>query len=196
MTDGLLAHHVFPNADLDAGIAPIAGRTLLTGGAPCYDVYETADGGWLAIGALELKFWSAFCDAAALADLRERHWTLGLAPGSTESDAVAAQVAARIGQKSRAEWEAVFAGVDACVTPVLTPAEARAHPHHHARRLLHRRGKVTAIGPLAAIDGAGIADGPAPRAGEHTREVLAELGLDANHVAAMFAARTAAEADR
>jgi len=196
MTDGLLVHHVFPHADLDAGVVPVAGRTLLTGGAPCYGVYETADGGRLAVGALELKFWSAFCDAAGLANLRERHWALGLAPGSAESDAVAAQVAARIRQKSRAEWEAVFAGVDACVTPVLTPAEALAHPHHHARRLLHRRGKVTAIGPLAAIDGNGIADGPAPRAGEHTREVLAEVGLDANHIAAMLATRTAAEADR
>jgi len=196
MTDGLLVHHVFPHADLDAGVVPVAGRTLLTGGAPCYGVYETADGGRLAVGALELKFWSAFCDAAGLANLRERHWALGLAPGSAESDAMATQVAARIRQKSRAEWEAVFAGVDACVTPVLTPAEALAHPHHHARRLLHRRGKVTAIGPLAAIDGNGIADGPAPRAGEHTREVLAEVGLDANHIAAMLATRTAAEADR
>jgi len=196
MTDGLLVHHVFPHADLDAGVVPVAGRTLLTGGAPCYGVYETADGGRLAVGALELKFWSAFCDAAGLANLRERHWAIGLAPGSAESDAVAAQVAARIRQKSRAEWDAVFAGVDACVTPVLTPAEALAHPHHHARRLLHRRGKVTAIGPLAAIDGNGIADGPAPRAGEHTREVLAEVGLDANHIAAMLATRTAAEADR
>jgi len=196
MTDGLLAHHIFPHADLDVGVVPVAGRTLLTGGAPCYDVYETADGGWLAVGALELKFWQAFCDAAGLAGLRGRHWSLGLVPGSTESSEVAAQVAARIRERSRSEWEADFAAVDACVTPVLTPAEALAQPHHHARGLLHRRGRVTAVGPLAAIDGRGIAEGPAPRAGEHTREVLAGLGLDANHIAAMLATGTAAEADR
>jgi crotonobetainyl-CoA:carnitine CoA-transferase CaiB-like acyl-CoA transferase len=196
MTDGLLVHHIFPHSDLDAGVTPEAGRTLLTGGAPCYDVYETADGRHLAVGALELKFWQAFCDAAGLAPLRDRHWALGLAPGSAESDAVAAQVAARIRECSRSHWEQVFAKVDACVTPVLTPAEALAHAHHRARGLLHRRGRVTAVGPLAAIDTVRIAEAPAPRAGEHTREVLAELGLDANHIAAVLAARTASEAER
>ncbi len=196
MTDGLLAHHIFPHGDLDAGEVPVAGRTLLTGGAPCYRIYETADGRHLAVGALELKFWQAFCDAAGLAHLRGAHWALGLKPGSAASDEVAARVQARIGEKSRREWEDLFAAVDACVTPVLTPAEALAHPHHHARGLVHRRGGVTAVGPLAAIDGHGIADDGAPRAGEHTRELLAELGLDANHIAAVLATRTAAEANR
>ena len=196
MTDGLLVHHVFPHGDLDAGHAPVAGRTLLTGGAPCYRIYETADGRHLAVGALELKFWQSFCDAAGLPHLRQAHWALGLAPGSAASDHVSAQVQARIREKSLGDWEAQFAAVDACVTPVLTPAEALAHPHHHARGLVHRRGSVTAVGPLAAIDGHGIAEGGAPRAGEHTRELLAELGLDANHIAAVLAARTAAEADR
>jgi crotonobetainyl-CoA:carnitine CoA-transferase CaiB-like acyl-CoA transferase len=196
MTDGLLVHHVFPHGDLDAGHTPVAGRTLLTGGAPCYRIYEAADGGHLAVGALELKFWQAFCDAAGLPHLREAHWARGLAPGSDAADEVSAQVQARLRAKSRSEWEALFAAVDACVTPVLTPAEALAHPHHRARGLVHRRGSVTAVGPLAAIDGHGIAEGGAPRAGEHTRELLAELGLDANHIAAVLATRTAAEADR
>jgi alpha-methylacyl-CoA racemase len=196
MTDGLLAHHIFPHGDLDAGCTPVAGRTLLTGGAPCYRIYETADRRHLAVGALELKFWQAFCDAAGLPQLRDRHWALGLAPGNAESGEVTAQVEARIRARSLQQWEEIFAAVDACVTPVLTPAEALAHPHHHARGLVHRRGSVTAVGPLAAIDGHGIAEARAPRAGEHTRELLAELGLDANHIAAMLATRTAAEAER
>jgi len=196
MTDGLLVHHIFPHGDLDAGRTPVAGRTLLTGGAPCYRVYETADGQHLAVGALELKFWQAFCDAAGLAPLREQHWARGLAPGSDASNAVTTTVAGRIREKTRREWEEVFAGVDACVTPVLTPAEALAHPHHHARGLVHRRGSVTALGPLAAIDAHGIAEGTAPRPGEHTRELLAELGLDDRAVAAVLAARAATEADR
>jgi len=196
MTDGLLVHHIFPHADLDAGQVPVAGRTLLTGGAPCYKVYATSDGGHLAVGALELKFWQAFCDAAGLAGLREAHWALGLAPGSEASDEVARQVASRIGEKTRAEWEAVFAEVDACVTPVLAPAEALSHPHHHARGLVHRRGGVTAVGPLAAVDGLAIAEGRAPRAGEHTRELLAQLGLDEGAIAAVLRARAATEAER
>ena len=195
MTDGLLVHHIFPHADLDAGQVPVAGRTLLTGGAPCYNVYATSDGRHLAVGALELKFWQAFCDAAGLAELREAHWGFGLAPGSEASEAVTRRVAARIGEKTRADWEAVFAGVDACVTPVLTPAEALAHPHHQARGLVHRRGAVTAVGPLAAIGELRIAEGRAPRAGEHTRELLAELGLDQAAIAALLAARAASQAE-
>jgi alpha-methylacyl-CoA racemase len=195
MTDGLLVHHIFPHGDLDAGRTPVAGSTLLTGGAPCYRVYATADGQHLAVGALELKFWQAFCDAAGLADLRDRHWSHGLAPGSDESDAVAARVAERIGRSTRAEWEAVFATVDACVTPVLAPAEALAHPHHHARGLVHRRGDVTAVGPLARIDGHGIAEGRAPQAGEHSREVLAELGLGEAAIDRLLANRTAVGTD-
>ena len=194
MTDGLLVHNVFPLGDLDAGRTPRAGRTLLTGGAPCYDVYPTADGGYLAVGALELKFWQAFCDAAGLAELRDRHWAMGLAPGSEASDEVAQQVAARVRSRTRRQWEEVFDGVDACVTPLLTPAEAIAHPHHRARRLVHRRGGVTAIGPLARIDDLGIAEAGAPRAGEHTRELLAELGLDEAAIAAVLAGRAAIQA--
>jgi crotonobetainyl-CoA:carnitine CoA-transferase CaiB-like acyl-CoA transferase len=196
MTDGLLVHHIFPHGDLDAGRTPVAGKTLLTGGAPCYRLYETADGQYLAVGALELKFWQAFCDAAGLAQLREQHWARGLAAGSDASNAVTMTVAARIREKTRQEWEEVFAGVDACVSPVLTPAEALAHPHHHARGLVHRRGNVTAVGPLAAIDGQGIADAGAPRPGEHTRELLSELGLDENAIATALAAGAAGRPDR
>ena len=191
MTDGLLVHHIFPHGDLDSGQTPVAGQTLLTGGAPCYRIYETADGKHLAVGALELKFWQAFCDAAGLAELRGQHWALGLTPGTDPSAAVTRRVADRLRAKSRAEWEAIFAAVDACVTPVLTPAEALAHPHHHARGLIHRRGSVTAVGPLAAIDSGGIAPGRAPQAGEHTRELLAELGLDEQAIATSLATRAA-----
>ena len=195
MTDGLLVHHVFPHGDLDSGCTPVAGATLLTGGAPCYRTYDTADGRQLAVGALELKFWQAFCDAAGLPDLRDRHWALGLAPGSREAEEVAHQVAARVRGKTLSDWEAVFARVDACVTPVLTPAEALAHPHHLARGLVHRRGQVTAVGPLAAIDAHGIAERRAPRAGEHTCELLTELGLGPTEVAALLAARAVVGAD-
>jgi len=194
MTDGLLVHNIFPHGDLDAGQVPIAGKTLLSGGVPCYRIYETADGQHVAVGALELKFWQAFCDAAGLPELRNQHWALGTAPGSAESNEALRKVAATMGQKTRREWEAVFADVDACVTPVLTPAEALAHPHHRARGLVHRRGKVTAVGPLAAIDDLGIAEARAPRAGEHTRELLSELGLDESAIAAKLAARAASQA--
>ncbi len=196
MTDGLLVHHIFPHGDLDSGQIPVAGCTLLTGGAPCYRLYETADRNYMAVGALELRFWQRFCDAAGLSELRDQHWSRGLAPGSAESAHVTAQVAARMLERARAQWEATFKDVDACVTPVLTPAEALAHPHHQARGLLHRRGSVTAVGPLARIDAHGIAAGAAPTAGQHTNELLAELGLDSKLIAALRADGTIAEPNR
>jgi len=178
MTDGLLVHHLFPVGDLDAGQTPIAERTLLTGGAACYGVYETADGQYLALGALELKFWQSFCDAAALPELKSHHWSLGEAPGSAESLATRSLVAARLRERTRAQWEGVFAHVDCCVTPVLTPAEALAEPHHRVRGLVRRRGQVTAVGPLAQISGHSLDVRAAPRAGEHSVALLRDLGYD------------------
>ena len=67
---------------------------------------------------------------------------------------------------------------------------------HPRRPRSHRRGGVTAVGPLAAIDGLAIAAGRAPRAGEHTRELLVELGLDEGAIAAVLQARAATEAER
>jgi crotonobetainyl-CoA:carnitine CoA-transferase CaiB-like acyl-CoA transferase len=176
MTDGLLAHHFFPHADLDAGSTPRAERTLLTGGVACYRVYRTADDRHLAVGALEHKFWAAFCAAAGLPDLVERHWAHGEAPGTDAARDTTARVAARIAEKTLAEWEGVFASVDCCATPVLTPAEALAHPHHNARGLVRKAGAVTEVGPLAQVSGHRWSPAPAPAQGEHTRAILAGLG--------------------
>jgi crotonobetainyl-CoA:carnitine CoA-transferase CaiB-like acyl-CoA transferase len=178
MTDGLLAHHYFPHADLDAGGEPQAQRTLLTGGVACYRVYRTADGRHLAVGALEFKFWKGFCTAVGLADLVERHWTCGEAPGSDAARDTIARVAERIAQRTCDAWVQVFATVDCCVTPVLTPAEALAHPHHRARGLVRSQGEVTEVGPLAQMSGHEWIPAAAPAQGEHTRAVLAQAGWD------------------
>jgi len=193
MTDGLLAHHFMPHSMLDAGKTPRAGETLLTGGVPCYGVYQTMDGKHIAVGALELKFWQNFCDAADLAELRDQHWARGQVPGSAAAQAATARVAARILQRSRSDWEAIFAKVDACVTPVLTPAEALAHAHHKARDLIHRRGKATLVGPFAKMPGAALVDRPAPGLGQHTREILGELGYRAAQIDALLEAGTVRE---
>ena len=187
MTDGLLVHHLFPVADLDAGVTPIAERTLLTGGAACYGVYETSDAQYLALGALELKFWQSFCDAAGLSELKPHHWSLGEAPGSAAARATRERVATCLRSRTRAQWEAVFAEVDCCVTPILSPAEALAQPHHHARGLVHKRAAVTAIGPLARISGHALDVQPAPSAGEHSALLLRELGYDEAAIEKLFA---------
>ena len=103
-------------------------RDLLSGGAPCYGAYRTADGRHMAVGALEMKFWAALCAALEHPQWIERHWSKGLVPGSAESMALRAEVGAVFARRTMAEWTAVFEHVDACVTPVLRLDEALAHP--------------------------------------------------------------------
>ncbi|TXS43960.1 CaiB/BaiF CoA transferase family protein, partial [Streptomyces sp. t39] len=104
------------------------GRNLLDGGCPYYGVYETADGGWMAVGALEPQFYEVFVallglDGEDLPDRADpRNW-----PG------LHALFTTRFAAASREEWTAVFEGTDACVAPVLSLHEAAGHAHLTAR---------------------------------------------------------------
>lgn len=189
MTDGLLAHQFFAHASLDGGEAPVAGRTLLSGGAACYRTYRCRDGGDIALGALELKFWRNFCDGVGLAPLRDRHWSLGEAPGSDAAAQTAAEVAARLAERTRDDWASLLAFSDACVTPVLTSQEALAQPQYAARALVHGRGDVTLVAPLAHVGEHRPALPDAPRAGEHAAQILAEAGYSADQIQALIAAQ-------
>jgi len=113
------------------GHDPQPGRDILSGGLPCYSTYRTADDRYLAVGALEPKFWQAFCTAVGRPDLVARGWDMG-----PKRDAAVAEVGATIATKTLAEWEAVFAHVDACVAPVLTLAESLVHPNAQARGMV------------------------------------------------------------
>jgi crotonobetainyl-CoA:carnitine CoA-transferase CaiB-like acyl-CoA transferase len=129
MSHEVLRHHVLATVALQAaGRTPAPGRDLLSGGAPCYAIYRTADGRHLAVGALELKFWQALCAAIVRPDWAERHWTRGLAVGSPEAIALRAELAAVFETRPLADWAAVFETVDACVTPVLRLDETLRHP--------------------------------------------------------------------
>ncbi|MFD1830722.1 CaiB/BaiF CoA transferase family protein [Streptomyces desertarenae] len=103
------------------------GVNLLDGGCPFYGVYETADGGWMAVGALERPFYDEFARLLGLdAD----------APGRDDParwNELREAVAARFRTRTRREWTEVFDGTDACVAPVLSLREAPAHPHLAAR---------------------------------------------------------------
>jgi alpha-methylacyl-CoA racemase len=121
MTDGAHAMLVMPYARLGLVDEDVSrGRDLLAGSVPCYDVYATRDG-HLAVGALEPKFWMAFCAATELVDLASD----GLSTGEAGA-AVRARVAARLAEKTTAEWTEVLTPFDCCVEPVLKPEEARA----------------------------------------------------------------------
>jgi len=141
MTHGLHAQLVMPQATgqlmqpLLGGHWPGAGQDLLNGALPCYNLYACADGRTMAVGALEHKFWRGVCEVLERPDWVDRHWQRGLLPHSAGSRALHDEVAAVFRSAPMATWAARFEGADACVTPVLTLDEARAHPLFQGERV-------------------------------------------------------------
>ncbi|MBB3675096.1 alpha-methylacyl-CoA racemase [Modestobacter versicolor] len=161
------------------------GVNLLDSGAPWYDVYETADGRHLAVGALEPHFYAQLLDRLGLTDVAPDR-------AGADPEALRGLLAGTIRQRTRDEWVTVFEGSDACVAPVLSFAEAREHPHLAARQTyLERDGVVQpAPAPRFSRTPATLVRPPA-RAGEHTRAALADWGID--DVDALLAAGAVAE---
>jgi alpha-methylacyl-CoA racemase len=189
----------------DGGWTDRRGANLLDGGAPFYSVYATSDGRHMAVGALEPKFYATliellYAPSGPPAGLPGQHEMDRWAE-------LRSALAARFATRTQAEWTAVFEGTDACVAPVLPMREAPAHPHLAARGTYievdgvpqpapaPRFGPAAAspAAPAAPASPAAPAGSPAPVApaspaalragripvpGEHTREVLTELGMD------------------
>jgi alpha-methylacyl-CoA racemase len=154
------------------------GTNFLDTGAPFYDVYETADGKYVAIGAVEPQFY---------AELMKR---LGLDfdPAKQYDKASWAEekerLAAVFRTKTRDEWCELLEGADACFAPVLTPLEAPEHPHNRVRRtFLELAGAPQpAPAPRFSRTPAAVPD-PAMHAGDDTERVLGRWGLGAGDVA-------------
>jgi alpha-methylacyl-CoA racemase len=108
------------------------GTNFLDGGSHFYNVYETADGKWMAVGAIEPQFYRELLRVLGLED-DGRQWDKDGWP------AAKIRFAARFADRSRAEWEAAFTGTDACVAPVIAPDEVETHPHTAAREVVIRR---------------------------------------------------------
>lgn len=192
MTEAVFAHHFFAHMALDAGATPAPAAELLTGGVACYRCYQTVDEKWLAVGALEMKFWKNFCTAVGLPQLTPRHWSLGEAPGSTAARDTIGLVAAHLRSQSLQHWIEKLAEADACVTPVLSPAAARSHAQVLARQVVRvdDRG-VTHVTPFARIDRWQPELRRAPAQGQHTIEVLRELGLRDDEITALVSSGAA-----
>jgi len=159
------------------------GTNMLDTGSPWYDSYETSDGRWLAVGAIEPQFYAQLLEGLELAgeDLPEQHDRDGW-PELRE------RFATVIRTRTRDEWEQHFADFDACVAPVLDPVEAPSHPHNRARATFREIRGVPQPAPAPRFSGTPLAD-PAPpeHAGERETHVLEAWGLSRDEVAGLVA---------
>ena len=159
------------------------GANLLDSGAPFYDTYETADGRHVAVACLEPQFFAEFARLLPLGEPFASHqYDAALWPG------MRAAIEARIKERSRDDWAALFADTDACVAPVLTFTEAVDHPHNRSRRTHLKVGDLTrpAPAPRFSRTPAEVA-GPSTRNAAATVKALARLGLDEAEIAALRA---------
>jgi crotonobetainyl-CoA:carnitine CoA-transferase CaiB-like acyl-CoA transferase len=182
MTDGV-ASLLAPIVAMTAagGSAPRRGGEMLSGGIPCYRTYETSDHRYVSVGALEPKFWSQVVEAVGHPELLTDAFATG-DRGALVMQTLEQAFAAR----PFAEWREVFAGLDACVEPILTVDELIHDAHLVARRSI----AVMADGAVQVKPPTSPAIHPevhAPRLGEHTRKLLTEAGLTARELDALEA---------
>ncbi|MFE0801031.1 CaiB/BaiF CoA transferase family protein [Streptomyces sp. NPDC058812] len=148
------------------------GANLLDGGCPFYGTYETADGRYMAVGALEQRFYAEFMELLGIPDR---------APARDDMarwGELRAAIAARFRSRTREEWTAVFADSDACVAPVLSLREAPHHPHLAARGTFTDHGGITqpAPAPRFSVTPTDVRTGPA-RPGADTEAVARDWDL-------------------
>ncbi len=153
MTDAVFAHNLMPAVAVNNVGRPAApGRDLLTGGVPCYNLYRTSDDRFMAVGALERKFWEACCNVLERPDLKPHHWEHGQEIGGSDAMAVKAELDQIFATKTLAQWTQQFDPADCCVTPILRMDEAMRHPLFTERRMVQARqhpteGAYTALAP-------------------------------------------------
>jgi alpha-methylacyl-CoA racemase len=160
------------------------GTNMLDGGAPYYDTYETADGRYVAIGALEPKFWTALVELLELdpAQLPANRFDQEQWPALREV------IGAAVRRRTRDEWSALSADSDACLAPVLAPEEAADHRHNKARESFVELAGIVQPAPAPRFDRTptSVPSAP-PLPAEHTDQVLAELCLSTDEIATLRA---------
>lgn len=181
MTDAVVAFSQAVAPDALRGAAPRPGETPLTGEYPCYGVYEASDGNYVTFGALEPKFFEAFCAAIDRPELADEH----MSDDPAVRAALRAELESIFAERTRDEWVSSLADVDTAFGGVYTPEEALEHPQIEARGYVRgpddgapRVGFPVRGSDVPRQDGRDL-----PGHGEHTEAVLEAAGYDAEAVA-------------
>jgi alpha-methylacyl-CoA racemase len=147
---------------------------LLDGGAPFYDVYETADGKYVAIGSLEPQFYALLLEKLGLKD----DPLFAAQMDRSQWPAMSEKIAVVVKTKTRDEWTALMEGSDVCFAPVLTMGEAPSHAHNAARGAFTEVAGVTQPAPAPRFSRTpGAIQGPAAAPGADNERVLADWGI-------------------
>ncbi|MFJ5757730.1 CaiB/BaiF CoA transferase family protein [Neobacillus sp. NPDC093182] len=176
MMDGAISwlQTTLPNY-LANNILPNRGELPLSGQKACYEVYETLDQRYLAVGALELKFWSEFCRAIEREDLID-----SLNAPQNIQDEMKTEISKIIQGKTLVEWVEIFNHYNACVSPVITFDEMENNPQIKDRQMIKDYpgliGKQIGI-PIKLSDTPGSIYSQAPKLGEHNKDILDMLGM-------------------
>jgi crotonobetainyl-CoA:carnitine CoA-transferase CaiB-like acyl-CoA transferase len=187
MADGALSWLAMVAGRMFAeGVTPQRGGLELAGSLICYRPYECADG-WVTLGALEPKFWAAWCAGVGREDLLERQFE---APGSAAHQEVCAIFAGR----TREQWRAFASEHDCCLEPVLDLDEALDSDLVRAREMVIEIQQPGALAPVRQLGvpiklSATPADPhrlPGPALGEHTESVLRQAGFDEQRIASLL----------
>jgi alpha-methylacyl-CoA racemase len=158
------------------------GANLLDGGAHFYDTYETSDGKWVSIGAIEPQFYAGL---RRVMGLEGAEWDAQFA--TTGWPELKAELAQRFRTRTRDDWVFAFEGHEVCFAPVLSFGEAVAHPHNQARGVFVEAGGVTQPAPAPRYS---VSETVPPRMarGAETGTILAENGFSEDEIAALHAA--------
>jgi crotonobetainyl-CoA:carnitine CoA-transferase CaiB-like acyl-CoA transferase len=167
---GVLSFLPLPVTCLQGGEPIHRGSGYLSGGLACYNVYETRDGAYMTLSALEPAFWAVFCQAAGREDLLGQQMSPAV-PGEPAYE----ELRALFRSRTRQEWIETFAGLDACCEPVFSVEESLASAPVQALDMLTANGLRPPVRLSSCQDDV---SSTAPGLGQHTGELLAELGYD------------------
>jgi alpha-methylacyl-CoA racemase len=178
MVDGVASLTTMLHGMLAAGLwTDRRGENLLDGAAHFYRTYPTADGCFMAVGALEPQFYRELLDALGLDHGEWPQHDRSRWPEQSR------RLAAIFASRTRGEWEQVFAGRDACVTPVVSLAEAATSAELRERGTFVDWGGVPQPAPAPRLSASAVIERPRSRWCGHTDQILAELGYPAGEIA-------------